>query len=289
MQDNSCEIQNNCGTNFREAVCIHTDKIFDSCRDKDCLEDIRVFLTQSGQEIVDRAINVKCTKAEVIWVFSDIESVPFNRGFYSIDLKYFFKITLQVYTGIGRPTEVEGLSVFNKRVILFGSEGNAKIFSSKYKQNDFDTQLWKKNNMPYAVVEVVEPITLGAKIADVKTDKSCCCCCDDEFDTTAVPTAVCKVFEEPFVTSGDSKRVLVSLGVFSIVKLERRVQLLIPSYDYCVPQKECVGATDDNPCDLFARIDFPMEEFYPREKCAFLAPGEDDPYESPRTQGGCED
>lgn len=24
-----------CGTNFKEAVCIHTDKIFDSCRDKD--------------------------------------------------------------------------------------------------------------------------------------------------------------------------------------------------------------------------------------------------------------
>ena len=27
---NSCQ----CDTNFREAVCIHTDKIYDSCRDK---------------------------------------------------------------------------------------------------------------------------------------------------------------------------------------------------------------------------------------------------------------
>lgn len=24
-----------CGTDFREAVCIHTDKIYDSCRDKE--------------------------------------------------------------------------------------------------------------------------------------------------------------------------------------------------------------------------------------------------------------
>ncbi len=24
-----------CDTNFREAVCIHTDKVYDSCRDKD--------------------------------------------------------------------------------------------------------------------------------------------------------------------------------------------------------------------------------------------------------------
>lgn len=231
--------------------------------------------------MVDRAINVKCTKAEVIWVFSDIESVPFNRGFYSIDLKYFFKVTIQVFTGIGRPTEIEGLSVFNKRVILFGSEGNAKIFSSKYKQNDFDTQLWRKTNMPYAVAEVVEPITLGAKLVEVKPDKSCCCC-EDEFDLASVPESVCKVFEDPFVIGGETKRVLVSLGVFSIVKLERRVQLLIPSYDYCVPQKECVGATDDNPCDLFSRIDFPMEEFYPPERCTFLAPGEQDPSEKPK-------
>lgn len=31
-----------CDTNFREAVCVHTDKIYDSCRDKDCLENVRV-------------------------------------------------------------------------------------------------------------------------------------------------------------------------------------------------------------------------------------------------------
>ena len=28
---------------IREAVCIHTRKIFDSCKDKDCLEDLRFY------------------------------------------------------------------------------------------------------------------------------------------------------------------------------------------------------------------------------------------------------
>ena len=28
---------------IREAVCIHTRKIFDSCRDKDCIEDLRFY------------------------------------------------------------------------------------------------------------------------------------------------------------------------------------------------------------------------------------------------------
>lgn len=249
-----------CGTDFREAVCIHTDKIYDSCRDKDCLENIRVYLTNCGQQVIDKAISVKCTKAEIIWVFSDIEPVPFNRGFYSIDLKYFFKITLAVFTGVSRPTEVEGLATFNKKVILFGSEGNAKIFASKYKQDAFDPQLWRKTNMPHAVVEVVDPIALGAKLVDVR-DKNNCCCCDDDFDLATVPESVCRVFDDNFVLGSEQKRVFVSIGVFSIIKLERKVQLLIPSYDFCVPQKECVGATDDNPCDLFERIDFPVAKF----------------------------
>ena len=171
MNDRNNNNNNCCDNGFKEAVCIHTDKVYDSCRDKDCLENIRVYLTASGQSVVDRAINVKCTKAEIIWVFSDIEAVPFNRGFYSVDLKYFFRVTLAVFTGIGRPTEVEGLATFNKKVILFGSEGNAKVFASKYKEDAFDPQLWRKTNMPNAVVEVVDPIALGAKVVDIKRNR----------------------------------------------------------------------------------------------------------------------
>lgn len=37
-----------------------------------------------------------------------------------------------------------------------------------------------------------------------------------------------------------------------------------------------VGATDDNPCDLFERIDFPVDEFFPPERCEFLDSGQDD-------------
>ena len=197
---------------------------------------------------------------------TDIEPVPFNRGFYSIDLKYFFKITLQAFTGLGRPTEVEGLATFDKKVILFGSEGNAKVFASKYKQDAFDPQMWKKTNMPNAVVEVVDPIALGAKLVDVN-DKNCCC--DDDFDLASIPDSVSRVFDDSLILGGEQKRVFVSIGIFSIIRLERRVMLLIPAYDFCVPQKECIGATDDNPCDLFDRISFPVDEFFPPERSEF--------------------
>ena len=248
--------------NFKEAVCIHTDKVYDSCRDKDCIENIRVYLTACGQSVIDRAIRVKCTKAVIIWIFTDVESVPFNRGYYSVDLKYFFKIKLAAYTGVGKPTEVEGLATFEKKVILFGSEGNAKTFSSRYKEDAFDPQLWKKTNMPKAVVEVVEPIALGAKVVDVKDP--CCCCCDDNLDISSIPESVCRVFDDNLILGGEEKRVLVSLGIFSIVKLERRVQLLIPAYDYCVPQKECREIKSDSPCDTFSKIKFPTDEFFPK-------------------------
>ena len=64
--------------------------------------------------------------------------------------------SISAFTGVGRPTEVEGLATFDKKVILFGSEGNAKVFESKYKEDAFDPQLWRKTNMPHAVVEVAD-------------------------------------------------------------------------------------------------------------------------------------
>ena len=38
-----------------------------------------------------------------------------------------------------------------------------------------------------------------------------------------------------------------------------------------------VSATDDNPCDLFERIDFPVDEFFPPERGEFLEKGQEDP------------
>jgi len=60
-----------------------------------------------------------------------------------------------------------------------------------------------------------------------------------------------------------TRHVYVTLGQFSIVRLERETQLLIPSYDYFVPQKECIGGSEDDACSLFSKIKFPVDEFFP--------------------------
>ena len=88
---NCCSVNNVNTGNVKDKVCIHTDKVYDSCREKDCLEDLRVYLTRAGQEIADRAISVKIKSAEIIWVYSDVEPVAFNKGYYTVSVKYFFK------------------------------------------------------------------------------------------------------------------------------------------------------------------------------------------------------
>ena len=87
--------------------------------------------------------------------------MTFNRGFYTIDMRFFYRVTLQVYTGSPRYSEAEGLCVFDKRCILFGSEGNAKIFSSDTVIDDMDIPGRVRSNLPIAVVEAARLCPLG--------------------------------------------------------------------------------------------------------------------------------
>lgn len=139
---------------IREAVCIHTKKIYDSCKDKDCIEDLRFYPAQNCQAVIDRAVSIKAGKAELIYVYIDVEPIGFNRGFYTVDVRYYYKVTADAFVGAARPVEISGLAVFDKRVILFGSEGSAKVFSSLGQEKALDVQNLPTRSLPTAVVEV---------------------------------------------------------------------------------------------------------------------------------------
>jgi hypothetical protein len=243
---------------IREAVCIHTRKIFDSCRDKDCVEDLRLYPATSSQAAIDRAISLKAGQAELLYTYIDVEPVGFNRGSYTVDVRYFYRVTADAFVGTARPVPICGLAIFDKRVILFGSEGNAKIFSSKTVLDGLDQPLLEKNNLPTAVVESVDPLILGMKLVDRGDCHPHDCC-----DGADIPLAIASAFPEELYFGGDGKRVYVTLGQFSIIRLERDSQLLIPAYDYCVPSKECTGGSEEDPCAVFRNVQFPMDEFFP--------------------------
>lgn len=248
---------------IREAVCIHTKKIFDSCKDKDCIEDLRVYPTRGCQEVIDRAVSVKAGCAELLYAYIDVEPVTFNRGFYTVDVRYFYRITADAFVGAARPVEITGLAVFDKRVILFGSEGSAKVFTSTGKNCGSDIQGLPATTAPTAVVESVDPIILGMKLVEV-------CQCRHNDNCCEIPPAVCACFPEELVTGGDVHRLFVTLGQFSIIRLERDTQLLMPAYDYCMPEKDCDCGCDcrqEDPCELFRKVQFPVGEFFPPNHC----------------------
>ena len=82
-----------CQSSAKEMVCIDTYRILDSCRDKDCFEDVRVFLTGYGQELIERKAAVRAKCARIVWSYIDIDPVPFNRGFYQLNIKIYVRIT----------------------------------------------------------------------------------------------------------------------------------------------------------------------------------------------------
>lgn len=242
---------------IREAVCVHTRKIYDSCRDKDCIEDLRFYPTLGSADIISRALSVKGGRADLLHVYVDVEPVSFNRGFYTVDMRFFYAVSLQAYLSSPMPVPVEGLCVFDKRVILFGSEGNAKIFSSQMRTGELDPQLGRKSNLPMAVVEAVDPIVLDARMMECCGKRECDC------DLCEVPSFVNSYFDGKLSCGDDNRRIYVTLGQFSIVRLERDSQLLIPVYDYCMPEKECSCGSEEDPCSIFRNISFPVGEFFP--------------------------
>lgn len=248
----------------REAVCIHTKKIYSSCRDKDCIEDLRFYPTATAQSVLSTAQGLRGGSAELIYTFVDVEPVNFNRGYYTVDMHFFYRITLQELNGSTRYTEIEGLATFDKRVVLFGSESGAKIYSSVPEANAIDMPLNLTANLPTAVVEVVDPMLLCAHFAD-----NCNCRCGCERGTlSGVPAGILEAFNEPILFDESAiRRVCVSLGQFSTVRLERDTQLLIPVYDYCIPSNECTLAGGDcsceDPCRIFDAVEFPMDDFFP--------------------------
>lgn len=244
---------------FREAVCINASRVYDACRDRECLENIPVYFTERDQEMINNAIGVRMKCAEVINVNIDTEPVPFNRGYYCVDLTIYFSIGVDVTVSpISNPCQIDGLAVYHKKAILFGSEGSVKIFSSDYVCGDDDIQNPCSGNLPKVVCQIAEPVCLGARLV-----KSCDCLC-----SCCIPRCVTRRFGGSFDHNCAEKTVEATLGIFMIIQVEREVQMLVPVYDFCMPEKICVEEGNSDPCELFSKICFPTEAFFPpREDC----------------------
>ena len=107
-----------------------------------------------------------------------------------------------------------------------------------------------------SMVEVLDPMVLSSKIRERCNHGS----------VAQIPACIRSLFDEELVTGDANRILLVTLGQFSIIRLERDAQLLVPVLDYSIPTKECCDSPGcgEDPCEMFSRIPFPENQFAPR-------------------------
>ncbi len=238
----------------REPIRVHTKRIEDACIDKDCIEDLRVWLTGSSQASLESAVNARARSAELLHVYIDVAPIAYKPGHFTADLTFFYRITGEAISGLTRPAALEGLAVFSKRVVLFGGQTQTKVFSSA--DNELLPDALYQTHPPDCVVEAVDPMVLSSRVGEGSEGPG--------QTPPEIPQAVRALFpEEPVLNGG--RLLYVSLGQFSTVRMERGTQLLIPAAACAMPDRSCSDdpGTPDEPCDLFARVDFPTQAFYP--------------------------
>ncbi len=260
MQDNKCghQASNAC----KDTVCMDVCRVLDSCRDKDCFENVRVHLTDCSAELLDRITSIRPTGAEIVGANIFVDPVAFNRGFYQITVRYFIKVVVEGCVG-PRPQMLEGIAVCEKRAILYGGEGNVHVFRSTANPTnpcrpDVDADIGDR--LPKVICEAVDPVLLGAKIISVHGhddygyDCGCGCGCE-------IPDSILSCLTGCLCGQPKERVLTVTLGIFSVLRIERPCQCLVYASEYNVPDKICMMKDEEDPCSLFSKMAFPVSEF----------------------------
>ena len=240
-----------------DTLSIHARKITDACRDKDCIEDLRVYLTKCSQALLDTASNVRVRSAELLDACIEVEPVAFDHQHYCVDVTFFYRILADATVGTGRPVALCGLASFTKRAVLCGEDSRAHIFRSDTRLGAPDGMTRRYTNRPTAVVEVLDPMVLSSKVKEVCEVRDIC--------AAQIPEGILSLFDDELVLTMDRRQLFVTLGQFSIVRLERDAQIVVPYLEYAIPTKQCSdsAAADEDPCEMFSQIPFPTQQFTP--------------------------
>ena len=270
---------------IKEAVCLQVEKVYDSCKEKDCIEDLEVH--GISHHLIKHAIDASCKEVEVEHVIIDVDPLKFKRGFYTVTVTFVFKVCVELFFKNKAPKTRCGVAIFTKKVILFGSQGRVRIFKAKSKRGrDIQyTPFLEQDNRPIGVVEVAEPICLSAKIAE-----ECEPCTLSARDIDIIQSILGVIQSNMAVVDVDAKdnadvdvdinqnntiniggtgkpekKLLVTIGIFTIIKLTRLVQVLVPAFGFCNPPI-CIESTNEDPCEFFDTIRFPKDAFFPPQK-----------------------
>jgi len=242
---------------------IITLKVYDSCRQQDCATPSELGPARAAEECTLGDIelhegDIIVPPADAATVTIDklrvdkiiiVEKEPsaFKNGFWDIDLKFIFTYRLTFREIDGRVAEsIKASSIFNKKLTLFGSTGSnlvvsTDLFTDSGNPTTFDSD-------PFIMVES-KAVALSAELKYKKRRSH---------------------REDDDIICRDANEVMVTIGLFSIVKLFRIVTLSVESKGFWIPE-ECEDMCPLNPCDFFNSLDFPMDVFSPPQRPEFMS------------------
>ena len=266
----NCENSNSSGAG---ETCIIAQKIFDQCRIQKCLtSDIlgparaaRANGASCNDMLCEGDIIVPpCNAADVTIRDLELDRIeilrkrpnPLQEGCWDLELKYVFNYTLEFRRADGCFIGcIDATNMYNLRVTLFGStEADVTTVTDQ-----FDC-CGNSSGGPFAVAEG-KAIALAAELRYPSCNPchSCHSCgCDP------CQNGNCGIT----LSNGDAAlgapvAVNVTIGLFTIVKLFRTVNMVVNSLGRCMPETCTSLATNADPCGNFENIRFPLDMFSP--------------------------
>lgn len=270
------EFNNRCDNSGLSNECIMANRVFDQCRLQLCLTpDVlgpsrAAKCTNACNEVFNEGdiIVPPCNAASVMTdnfnlckiLIEKKQPNPFRPGFWDITIKYIFTYTL-IFTSVDgcELCRICATSTYTTKLTLFGSVCTDVVMASDLNRHNTN------NSGPFVTVEG-KAVALSAELRyPVNSCNTCCgCCCDCNCGCSNSSNSCGCSNNCADSAASCPTAVNVTIGLFSVIKLFRPVNIVVPSKGYCVPDEcEGTGISGQNVCDFFDSIEFPFELFSP--------------------------
>lgn len=261
----------------RGETCIIAQKIFDQCRIQKCLTSDILGPARAAKSTAPSCNDMlcegdiivpPCNAADVSIRDLELDRIeilrkkanPLQKGCWDLELKYVFNYTLEFTRADGCFIgSIDATNTYNLRVTLFGStESDVTTVTDQFLCGN-------SKGGPFIIAEG-KAVALAAELR-YPTCSPCNCNCGCGCDSCGCGQ------NNGDAALGAPIAVNVTIGLFTIVKLFRTVNMIVNSLGRCVPERCTSLATTTDPCAGFEDIQFPLDLFSPvaepRACCGF--------------------
>ena len=267
----NCDCGNN-NSNARGETCIIAQKVFDQCCVQKCLNSDILGPARAASGGVPSCNDMlcegdiivpPCNAADVTVCDLELDRIeilrkrenPLQEGCWDLELKYVFNYVLEFRRADGCFIGcIPATNTYHLRVTLFGSSESDVTTAT-----DLYDCCGNSNGGPFVIAEG-KAVALEAELRypSCHPCHPCDPCCDP-----CRPHHSGSSGRQGDAAMGAPVAVNVCIGLFTIVKLFRTVNMLVNSLGRCMPESCTNTGTPGDPCRNFERIRFPMDMFSP--------------------------